>query len=172
MKKIIFTSLVMTLSALSLVSCKKESLDVEGPKIKLVAPAEDAVLKPGSEVHFEVEFADNEALGSYKVNIHDAAGHTHQHATTRAPQDVVAFEKTWQESEFVKAGQEAIAGKKNAHVHHHLIKIPADIDGKKLKEGHYHFGVFCTDKAGNETKLWSEIVISYSGEAHDHEHEH
>lgn len=152
------------------VSCQKEK-DTEKAKINLIAPEEHEAIKPGSDVHFEVELSDNEALGSYKVNIHYAGdGHTHI-SPRRQAENSVEFGQTWLEQDFINAGErEAIEGKLSAHIHHHHITIPADINGKQLKEGHYHFMVYCTDKAGNEAFVAREIEISYSAEEHDHDH--
>lgn len=149
-------------------SCAKEELDNEKPVIVLTAPEEDEAVLPGSDIHFEVTLSENEALASYKVNIHGAFdGHTHS-ATTRATEDSVAFEKTWMESDFIVLGEEPIAGKRSVTIHHHLIEIPETVNGTPLKEGHYHFIVYCTDQAGQESFIAREIEISYEAEEHQH----
>lgn len=88
-------------AVIALTSCEKEVTDNEKPVIVLTAPVEDEAVLPGSDIHLEVTLSDNEALASYKVNIHGAFdGHEHS-ATTRATEDSVAFEKTWMESDFI-----------------------------------------------------------------------
>lgn len=170
MKKLFLVSFAAIL-AVGLLSCEKEETDNQAPTISLIAPEDEEPIKPGSEIHFEVKFEDNVALGSYKVNIHGAFdGHSHNHTKTGSTGDSLAFEKTWLEQEFVRAGEEPIAGKRSVTLHHHKMTIPTEINGKPLKSGHYHFLVYCTDKAGIETFTAREIYISYDAEEHDHSH--
>ena len=165
MKKVFFTT-VLAISAFVFLSCEKESIDAERPVIKLIAPEEEEGIKPGSDIHFDAVLTDNVALKSYKINIHGSFdGHSHS-AATRAAGDVVAFEKTWLEADFIQLGDEPIAGKKEARLHHHHMVIPAEIDGKPIREGHYHFTIYCTDEAGNESFIAREIEISSSAEEH------
>ena len=56
------------------VSCSKDDEgDTVKPVINLLEPEEGAVLKIGDAngVHFEMDIADNEAIASYKINIHN-----------------------------------------------------------------------------------------------------
>lgn len=183
MKRSIIIAAVALLGVLSFSACEMDNVDNEKPMIRIVAPVEDELVKPGSDIHFEVELSDNVALASYKVNIHGAFdGHTHNHAVgsdaaLRSVEDEgVEFSKTWLESDFIALGEEPIAGKRNATVHHHHIEIPASIirtiNGEQkempLKEGHYHFIVYCTDESGQESFAATEIVISYDAVDHDH----
>ncbi|MBK5194900.1 MAG: DUF4625 domain-containing protein [Proteiniphilum sp.] len=155
-------------AVIALTSCEKEVTDNEKPVIVLTAPVEDEAVLPGSDIHLEVTLSDNEALASYKVNIHGAFdGHKHS-ATTRATEDSVAFEKTLMESDFIALGEELIAGKRSVTIHHHLIEIPETVNGKPLKEGHYHFIIYCTDQAGQESFIAREILISYDAEEYLH----
>jgi len=221
-------------------SCEKELNDNENPVIVLSSPVEDAKIRPGSAIHFEVTFSDNEALASYKVNIHGAFdGHGHSTsitavtgrapivaggatgtsggfttgvagatgtsggfttgvagatfysgslttgaegvktgtgdaatrvgvATTRAAGDSVAFEKTWMESDFIALGEVPVSGKRSVTIHHHLMQVPDSIDGRPVKEGHYHLTLYCTDQAGQESYIAREILISYDAEEHQH----
>src|SRR5690554_8012723 len=90
--------------------------------------------------------------------------------------DSVEYSKTWLESYFIALGEKPIAGMKNATIHHHHIEIPATItrtiNGEQkempLKEGHYHFIVYCSDESGQESFATTEIVISYDADDHDH----
>ncbi|MDO4725878.1 MAG: DUF4625 domain-containing protein [Porphyromonadaceae bacterium] len=170
MKKLFLVSIVL-IGTFAFVSCEKTKKDSEKPVINLIAPEKDKALKPGSDIHFDVAFSDNEALKSYKVNIHGVFDN-HDHKIIRnTASDSIVFDHTWTEEDFIKMGaKESINGKKNASIHHHYIVIPATINGKPLKEGHYHFMVYCTDHAGNESNVARDIKISYSAKGHDHHH--
>lgn len=185
MKKSVLIAAVLMLASFSFASCKSENLDNEKPVVKIISPVEDEMVKPGSYIHFEVELSDNVALSSYKVNIHGAFnGHTHNHGVANnavlrsAESDSVEFSRTWLENDFIALGYEAIAGKRNVSIHHHHMDIPATItktvNGEQkempLREGHYHFMVYCTDESGQESFASTEIYISYDAEGHDHNH--
>ena len=65
------------------------------------------------------------------------------------------------------ADNEAIAsGQKQARVHNHDIKIPAD-----ATPGNYHLMVYCLDRSGNETYVARNIVLSTTGGV-ESEHHH
>lgn len=152
MKKLVLISTFVLIAVFGLVSCDNENLDNERPVVKIVSPMEDELVKPGNDIHFEVELSDNVALAE--------------------------FTRTWLESDFIALGEEPIAGKRNASVHHHHMEIPTTIirtiDGEQkempLREGHYHFMVYCTDESGQESFASTEIYISYDAEGHDHNH--
>ncbi len=175
-KNVLFLTSLILLGTAAFTSCEKDDVDNEKPVIRLIAPEEDEEIRPGSDIHFDVEFSDNVALASYKVNIHGAFdGHTHSATlSTRAEEEGEPFERTWLESEFIALGDEPIAGKRSVTVHHHHIVIPETItvDGveKPIKEGHYHFMVHCIDEAGLERFVAREIVISSEADEHDHHH--
>ena len=171
-----------------LIACEKEHIDDQKPVIRVIEPVEDEAVTPGNALHFEVMFSDNVALASYKVSIHGAFdGHTHSHnsttnglkddgITTRVATDSVAFEKTWLESDFIALGEPPITGKKQATVKHLHLVIPETVsrtvNGKAeeipLKEGHYHFIVYCSDESGQESFVAQEIFISYDHHEHLH----
>ncbi len=173
MKKIKYISVLSAISLFVLGSCSSDSsVDTEKPVIVLNAPAEGAKLAAGSDIHFDMEVSDNEALGSYNVDIHnDFDGHNHgsdsasilkfvvKHSDdspeneTRVP---FVYNKTWTD----------IAGKKNDHVHHHEIIIDKD-----AKRGNYHFVVKVLDRAGNQSMEFRTIQIVDPEEA-DHDHNH
>jgi len=174
-KNVLFLTSLILLGAAAFTSCEKDDVDNEKPVIRLIAPEEDEEIRPGSDIHFDVEFSDNVALGSYKVNIHWGEDHTHSATlSTRAEEEGEPFERPWLEKEFIALGDEPIAGKRSVTVHHHHIVIPETItvDGveKPIKEGHYHFMVHCIDEAGLETFVAREIVISSEADEHDHHH--
>ncbi len=182
MKKSVIFLAVLTIATVGFVSCENENLDNEKPVVQIVSPVEDEMVRPGKDIHFEVELSDNVVLSSYKVNMHGAFdGHDHGKGGTRYTKnltetDSVEFSKTWLESDFIALGEEPIAGMRNATIHHHHIEIPATItrtiNGEQkempLKEGHYHFIVYCSDESGQESFATTEIVISYDADDHDH----
>lgn len=133
-------------------SCSDDDdVDSTKPVINLIAPANNSVLKIGSDVHFDVKFEDNVMLASYKVDIHpNFDGHGHSKATSETTD--FTFNKSW-----------SLEGKKNADIHHHEIIIP-----ENATPGKYHMMVYCWDTAGNESKIFIDIELSHDGEVHEH----
>lgn len=142
------------------VSCSKDDEgDTVKPVINLLEPEEGVVLKIGDAngVHFEMDIADNEAIASYKINIHNNFdGHSHTRASEGGTTKPFAFERTYTDK----------AGQKQARVHNHDIKIPAD-----ATPGNYHLMVYCLDRSGNETYVARNIVLSTTGGV-ESEHHH
>jgi hypothetical protein len=146
--------LIAMFSGFSMTSCK--SGDTTKPVINLIEPEEGDSLKPGSDVHFDIELSDNEMLGSYKVDIHsNFDGHEHAQQRVAAEDESVpfAFSKSWD-----------LSGKRNADIHHHEIIIP-----QNAAEGKYHLMVYCTDAAGNEAHIAVNVVLSHDASTHEHE---
>lgn len=139
----------MLLTAIAFTSCKKDDVDSTKPTINVVEPANEDVLYAGDEIHFECEFADDVELKSYKVDIHiNDDGHTHT-KTILEEENPWTYNNTW----------DFETGKKNASIHHHEIVIPETIDGVEIEHGDYHFGIYCTDAAGNESSVFIDIEI-------------
>lgn len=139
-------------------SCSDDDGDTTAPVINLKAPVEGAVLKIGSDVHFDLELLDNEMLASYKVDIHNNFdSHTHSKASN-SDNDTApfAFQKSWD-----------VSGLKKTSIHHHEIII-----SENATPGKYHLVVYCTDAAGNESHIARNIELSHEGEDHDHDHHH
>ena len=145
--RVTFLTTAVLLMSLTFASCDKEQGDTTKPTILLEGPAEGGTLKVGHHVHFEMELTDDVALGSYKVEIHNNFdGHSHSKATkAHDHKEPFAYNKEWND----------IAGKRNAHIHHHEIEIPSDV-----ALGNYHFIVYCSDAAGNETQVARNIKIA------------
>ena len=55
---------------------------------------------------------------------------------------------------------------RNAHIHHHDIKIPAD-----ATPGEYHLLVYCVDRSGNESMVARTVILSKDA-PDDHHHDH
>ncbi len=141
-----FTLLISLLlvSALT-VSCSKDDEDTKKPEIELINPQDHDEFHPGENIHFEASFSDDTELSEYKIDIHFDDGHDHK--------TVRDGDHEWH---YVHTAE--LSGR-NQMVHHD-ISIPED-----AKHGHYHFMVFCTDKAGNESFI--KIDIEIEGEHHD-----
>ena len=141
---------LMAISLATFSSCDKDDDgDTTKPVIHLMKPEEGCVLKIGDEqgIHFDIELSDNVMLKSYRVNIHsNFDGHAHSSALKASLSETAdfTFDKSWD-----------ISGQKNADIHHHEIKIPAN-----ATPGNYHMVVYCTDAAGNEAHLARNIVLS------------
>lgn len=155
MKKYIIASLTI-ISAITFQSCSSDddngSVDTEKPVIILNEPTDHEAFLPGGEIHLDADFSDNVELGAYKIEIHSAAdGHEHKNGNAVGE---------W----FYSETNQIEAGLRNTSIHKH-IDIPTEVDGVPIVEGHYHLGIFLTDKAGNEQQLFIEIVV---GEDHDH----
>ncbi len=150
------TVAILLASSISFVACNKKEGDTTKPEINLVSPAEGDTLFAGGEhgIHFEMEVSDDVALGSYKVDIHNAFdGHSHKSEEVHEHEGVAfAYNNSWND----------IKDKRNADIHHHEIVIPAN-----AAHGEYHFVVYCTDAAGNESKVVRNVVIA-EGKDHDH----
>jgi len=137
--------------AAALFSCSSDdnnSVDTQAPTIVINEPTDGEVFHAGDEIHVDIDFSDNVALASYKIDIHFTGdGHSH--------------EKSMNISEHIEWEYEVtgvLSGKnQNLHIH---IDIP-----ENAEDGAYHFGVFAVDKAGNETVQWIEIDI------HNHAHD-
>jgi len=133
-------------------ACSDDDSDTTKPVITLNAPIEGAVLKIGSNIHFDMDLEDNEMLRSYKVEIHsNFDGHGHTKADAGETVDF-SFNRTWD-----------VSGNKSKHEHHHDIAIP-----ENATPGAYHFMVYCTDEAGNESYVARSITLSYDGDSGEH----
>ena len=151
---ILLLATLTIVSTLSFVSCEDDKGDTTPPVIRLLSPAEGERLEIGEAIHFEMEVSDNEALGSYKIDIHNNFnGHEHSHTYSSSDDDIsvtetisFAFQQSWND----------ISGKRNALVHHHNITIPTN-----ATPGNYHFMVYCTDAAGNESYVACSVILTF-----------
>lgn len=162
----------MTLSCVALLSCNKEKTkDTEGPAITLHAPEEGEKLVINNEngVHFEVDLLDRGGLDSYSIDIHAAFdGHKHDANVQGEKINNVRGEKEPEEEPFEYKGSWKFEGKlTSAHVHHHDIKI-LEKDGKKIKPGKYHFGIYAVDKNGCQSHVYRNIeLVKKSEDPHE-----
>ncbi len=150
--------LFFVLSAIMCVSfsaCDEEDADTTKPVITLDEPEDGDSLRIGKSVHFECDFSDDEALGSYLIEIHNNFdGHGHK---TRADETVpFSIKKSYD-----------LSNLRNTHVHHHDIVI-----SDNTTPGAYHLVVYCTDAAGNQSMVARDIILSHDAESHDHDDDH
>lgn len=147
---------------LTFTSCEDNDIDNTQPVITIGEPANGETLYIGSDVHFECDFSDDVELRSYKIEIHsNFDGHTHEKSASFSADEETPFSYTnsWTFDE----------GLKNAHVHHHEIVIPENINGIPVAHGNYHFGIYCTDAAGNESHLFIDVALAEGEGEHEHE---
>lgn len=127
-----------------LFSCSDDdnnSADTVKPTITINEPTDEQVFHAGDEIHVDIDFSDNVELASYKIDIHFAGdGHSHRLMD-------ISDNQEW---EYETTG--TLSGK-NDNIRLH-IDIPHDVE-----EGHYHFGVFAVDKAGNQSVQWIKLEI-------------
>lgn len=168
----------MTVSSVALLSCNKEKAkDTTGPDITLHAPeeGEKLVINNPNGVHLSVDFIDSEGLQSYSVDIH-AAFDGHKHDANVKGEELTSVRAEDTEEAFSYKNSWNFEGKlTSAHVHQHEIKI-LERDGKKIKPGKYHFGIYAVDKNGNQSHIYRNIELvkkdehAHETEAHFHVH--
>lgn len=133
--------ILILLIGIFLTSCSNDddNADTTPPTITIIEPHEDEIFDAGTTMHAEITFSDNVELASYKIDIHHAGdGHGHGGRNIMEEWDY--------EVEGALFGED--------YTLHSEIAIPEDAE-----EGEYHFGVFALDTSGNETVVWSEIII-------------
>ncbi len=122
------TLLLAAVAGLGLLACKKENTaDVTKPVIQVTTPAADHLdSAPGNSFDLVATLTDDIALSQWKMNIHDADGHTHR-ITTYA----------WEWTETGDATGKSFV----------LTKSIAVPDSAELST--YHLEIEATDKSGN-----------------------
>lgn len=154
--------LFFVLSAIMCVSfsaCDEDEADTTKPVITLDEPEDGDSLRIGESVHFEADFSDDEALGSYLIEIHNNFdGHNHKVSSSQTrSEETVPFS--------LKKSYD-LSNLRNTHVHHHDIVIP-----ENATPGAYHLVVYCTDAAGNQSMVARDIILSLDAESHHHHHD-
>lgn len=124
MNRTIYISAIALFVALG--ACKK--VDEEKPVISVASPSEGDEFSGGDLIQIRASLSDNEELSEYKVEIHEAGGHTHK----RGSADEFEFEEIT-----------AISG--TSHEISTDVSIP-----DSAETGEYHVLIYCTDAAGNE----------------------
>ena len=152
-KTIVFVASLFTVALF--IACKDEVKDVVKPTINLHEPADHDTLFVGHEVHLDMELSDDVKLKSYKVDIHsNLDGHSHANVK-QADAKAWVYTKVWD-----------LSGLRNTDIHHHDIVVPDSIDGSPIAKGSYHFSVQVLDEAGNESKVFVDVVVA-NGTPHE-----
>lgn len=152
MKKIILYTALGLMTTVSFLACSDDA-DTTGPVIELIEPEDGDSLLIGSTngIHLEMNLSDNGMLQSYLIEIHsNFDGHSHSTKTTEETTPF-SFHKSYD-----------VPGLRNCHVHQHEIMIPSD-----ATLGKYHLMVYCTDKAGNQSFIATNIVLSHDAKEHE-----
>ena len=166
---------VFFITGVVLLSCNKEekTKDTTGPEIILHAPeeGEKLVINDENGVHLEVDFLDLGGLESYSVDIHSAFDN-HKHSANVRGEHTSTIRG--EEEPFVYKNSWTFDGKQvSAHVHQHDIKI-LEKEGKKIKPGKYHFGIYAVDKNGCESHIYRTVelvqkeALAHEADAHFH----
>lgn len=159
MKKNIFFYVLSVVLCFSFYACSEDDADTTKPVIMLDEPEDGDSLRIGESVHFEADFSDDEALGSYLIEIHNNFdGHNHKVSSSQTrSEETVPFS--------LKKSYD-LSNLRNTHVHHHDIVIP-----ENATPGAYHLVVYCTDAAGNQSMVARDIILSLDAESHHHHHD-
>jgi len=150
---------ILLLATLAIVStfasCEKEDGDTTPPVIDIISPENGERLEIGKGIHLEMNLSDNNMLKSYKIEIHNSFdGHEHTYSSAQEETDTTpfAYQRSWD-----------ISDKRNTHIHSHEIVIPHN-----ATPGNYHFVVYCTDAAGNESYAARNVVLTTEEVEHHH----
>lgn len=148
MKVILYTSLVLLLATTACSSSDDPTKDQQAPVIEYDGqtsnPLDCQVYRRGDVIPFNYTFTDNEALGSFNIEIHnDFDHHTHSTSIAECPLDA----KKSPVHPWVYNKDYPIPGGEKHYTARIDIPIPTDID-----EGDYHFMIRVTDAAS-----WQQI---------------
>ena len=154
--------LILPVFILGFVACSDDDVDTTKPTIELIKPSDETAFHPGDKIEFVCDFADNDELASYKVDIHSNFD-DHEHTTSMQMKSETedehghawTYENKWTFEE----------GLSTIQVNHQEIEIPLTVPHddaeEEIAEGHYHLGVYCLDVAGNENVVFIEIEIEH-----------
>lgn len=133
---LLFTALILVFHA-----CSDEETDTQSPLIEVSTPTDDQEFHPGEEIPFNAMFTDNIALSQFRIDIHYGGDHDHKslNLTNEGIQWTFDF-----------------IGELTGNTRQVQMDIPIPEDAL---HGFYHFLVYCTDIAGNESWIALEIII-------------
>jgi hypothetical protein len=141
MKNIKIIAVILAAFAFTFQSCTTEDPDMEPPVIAVQSPADHEQFHPGDVITFEATFTDNIALSQFKIDVHYGGDHDHKSVNHDDDEIEWYFEYI---GDLTGTSQQVIMD----------ITIPHN-----AKHGEYHFLVFCTDEAGNESLVDLDIEI-------------
>jgi hypothetical protein len=149
MKKLNFLTILFTALVLVFNACNKDTeIDTQAPEIAMVSPDDEQYFHPGDTIHFEAGFSDDVALSQFKIEIHYGSDHTHKSDSSQ--------EVEWS---FEHIGD--LSGREQ------LVTMDIEIP-ENAEHGEYHFLVYCTDLAGNESWIGLDIFIDEEGHNDPH----
>jgi len=121
------------------------SIDLDPPHIEVNDPADGSKAEAGSYILFNALFSDNQALGTFSIDIHNAFD-GHSHGRIQEDPDLIKF-----------------SFRKNYDlppVTAHLIALPQDIlVPAETQAGPYHFIVQAIDAEGNATSYQDGSIV-------------
>lgn len=151
MKKLLF---ILPVLSIAFLACEKDDVDTLVPTIDIVSPIMEQEFEPHEMILVQCTFTDNEELKSYKIDIHFSGDHDH---TKKSVDSEEGHPWTFEQAFDIEAGKTeiTIAGQ---------IEVPDSVMGEEgelepIAHGKYHFGVVCTDVAGNEVHQFVDIII-------------
>jgi hypothetical protein len=130
-------------------ACNADEIDTESPDISIISPEDDEHFHPGEKIHFEAIFSDDLELNQFKIDIHYGGDHTHKSTF----------------SDVAEWSYDLIGDLTGKEQH---VKLDLEVP-ENAKHGKYHFMVFCTDMAGNESWIALDIFIE-DDDHHDDGH--
>jgi hypothetical protein len=120
-------------------ACSSDDKDTIKPTIQIISPINESAYEIGENINITFTLKDNEALKSYKIDIHENDGHSHEPRATATP--------------FSYQMVENISGKTFTKTV--VVTIPTDTE---LTE--YHLGIFAIDASGNEKESYIGFHIN------------
>ncbi|WP_407264544.1 DUF4625 domain-containing protein [Tenacibaculum maritimum] len=154
-KKTVITSSLLVMLFFSCTKGEKQ-IDEVKPSIDLsfasAFPKSCAKIKKGGLLHFKARFTDNEALGSYAIDIHNNFDH-HTHDNYEIQCDLGP--KKLPKRPFIYMKNFSIQGTVKSYEAAVSIPIPNAID-----VGDYHFEIRVTDQTGWQRRQAVDIKIT------------
>ena len=142
MKKSILQISVLAMLAI-FSSCSSDDKDTEKPTVQIITPANESDYGEGDNINITFVLTDNEALKSFKIDIHENDGHNHGPRPAGNVGTPFSYELI-----------ENINGNLKTFSKTVVVTIPV---GVELTE--YDLGVFAIDAAGNEQKKFIKFHI-------------
>jgi hypothetical protein len=142
MKKSILQISVLAMLAI-LSSCSSDDKDTEKPTVQIITPSDESDYAEGDNINITFVLTDNEALKSFKIDIHENDGHNHGPRPAENVENPFSYELI-----------ENINGNLKTFSKSVVVTIPV---GVELTE--YDLGVFAIDASGNEQKEFIKFHI-------------
>ncbi len=152
--------IILLFICLFVVSCQPPQIDMEKPVIDMTHeqafPKNCAVAYFGEAFVFDAIFSDNNALGSYNIEIHHNFDH-HSHSTDIT--DCTLLPKKSPQNPFVLIQSFGIPSDVKTYQTSNSISLPIGDENGLYDEGDYHFFISLTDKEGWSTQKGVSIKL-------------